>query len=384
MPNKKSRRDNNGGSKWWKWLIIIGVILIVLIIGGFLGFRSYYNSQLEPVDPTASEESIKEIEIPSNSSIDTIANTLEDEGIINDSLSFKIYTQMNDASNLQAGYYQLSPGQSTGEVVQALQEGGSAVSQESIVTLTFPEGSNVLDVAAIIAQNTEYTEDDVIEVLEDESFVDSMFNNYPVLFENYPVDDPNILYTLEGYLYPATYDFMLEDDLTVWVEQMVAQTNQVYADIIEEIADESFTFHELLTLSAIVEHEAANEDDRRLIAGVFLNRLDIGMNLETNVSFAYLEGEHKETVSYEDTEVDSPYNLYRNSGLGPGPINNPSINSTQAVLNPEESDYLFFLSDIYTEKTYFSETYEEHLEKQEIYVNGNDGSTSSQDNNSNE
>ena len=82
-----------------------------------------------------------------------------------------------------------------------------------------------------------------------------------------------------------------------------------------------------------------------------------------------------ETISNEDTEVDSPYNLYRYKGLGPGPINSPSIDSTEAVLEPETSDYYFFLSDIHTGKTYFSKTYEEHLEKREIYVNSSSGSS---------
>lgn len=363
--------DKKKKHRWTKWFL---AMVVVLAIVAFFASR-YYHSQLSAVDMKAGSETTEEVHIPSGSSIKSIAEILEKQGIIKDALTFRLYTRIHQADNLQAGYYQLSSGQTTPEIVANLQAGGKDNSSDSMVTITIPEGSNLLQLSEIISNKVGCTVDDVFAVLEDDNFIKDMFQKYPAIFKDYPQDDENIIYTLEGYLYPATYNFNLDDDLSSLIEQMVANTNTVYAEILSDMSGKEYTFHELLTLSSIVEHETANAEDRRLIAGVFLNRLAIDMPLETNVSFSYLKGEHMETISNEDTEVDSPYNLYRYKGLGPGPINSPSIDSTEAVLEPETSDYYFFLSDIHTGKTYFSKTYEEHLEKREIYVNSSSGSS---------
>lgn len=129
------------------------------------------------------------------------------------------------------------------------------------------------------------------------------------------------------------------------------------------------TVQEVLTLASLVEKEGSKEDDRKNIAQVFFNRLAVDMPLQSDISILYALGEHKELVTYEDTQVDSPYNLYVNTGYGPGPFNNPSEQSIKAVLEPTPNNYYYFVADINTQEVYFAETYDEHMRLVEKYVN---------------
>ena len=126
-----------------------------------------------------------------------------------------------------------------------------------------------------------------------------------------------------------------------------------------------------MTLDEIGEmlKEGVKEADRKQIAQVFFNRLAADMPIQSDISILYALGEHKETVTYADLEVDSSYNLYKNTGYGPGPLDSPSEESIKAVLNPTPSDYLYFVADISTGKVYFSKTYEEHQVLVDQYVN---------------
>lgn len=363
---KERKKKRNKKRSIWKVFLWLFILIILALAGiGFYGYTQY-ESKLEPVDPQ-SEESI-EVEIPFNSSMQEISQILEDNELIQDARIFNIYTRVNGEDNFQAGFYELSPSDSVQEIADQLQEGGSDVSQEAINQITVPEGYNIVQIVDVIDQSTDFSRDEALLLLESSDFIQSLYDKYPELLSGALEAREETIYTLEGYLYPATYEINVNMSLEELLTAMVDKANTEYTPYFTEIEQSEYDLHDVLTIASFVEAEANNDEDRRLIAGVFLNRLAIDMPLQTDVSVGYANGEHLEYTTLEDANIDSPYNLYRNIGLGPGPNNNPSVNSVDAVLHPAESDYLYFLADINTQETYFSETFEEHLEKQAIYV----------------
>ncbi len=125
------------------------------------------------------------------------------------------------------------------------------------------------------------------------------------------------------------------------------------------------TIQQVLTLSSLVEREGVSTKDRRKIAGVFLNRIAANMPLQSDISVLYAINKHKKNLSMKDLQSNSPYNLYKNAGYGPGPFNNPSLDSIKAVLNPSERSegYLYFVANTKTGKIYYSKTLDEHNQK---------------------
>ena len=177
-----------------------------------------------------------------------------------------------------------------------------------------------------------------------------------------------VKYVLEGYLFPATYDMNDSKTLQMLITEMVAKTDEVMSKYYDKILASDYTLQEIMAMASLIEKEGTKLEDRKKISSVFHNRIKENMKLQTDVSVQYALGEHKEALSLEDLEVDSPYNLYQNYGVGPGPYNSPSEDSIVAALEPEKTDYLYFLADIHTKEIYYAKTYEEHLELKAKYI----------------
>lgn len=170
-----------------------------------------------------------------------------------------------------------------------------------------------------------------------------------------------------GYLYPDTY-FFAEDYITpehivdTMEDNFKLRTDDLFASY-----EGDFSRDEIVTLASIVELEASRYEDRRKIAGVLFNRLELNMPLQVDVSFLFIEGKNTFQLSREDLNSDDPSNTYKYTGIPPIPITNPSRKSIEAVIDPVESDNLYFLADFYG-NTYYSETYDEHLKKRYRYI----------------
>lgn len=344
---------------------IIAVLLLLLVILGVTGYR-YFSNSLEPLDPTSEE--IIEVEIPIGSSRADIARILEENGVINSAFVFNMYIRMNEEQGFQAGYYEFSPSMDPDEIIDSLQEGGAPVSREALANVPVPEGVTVEQIANIISEQTEFEEDDLIVLMENDQFLEEKENEFPQLLESAMEAKEDTLYTLEGYLFPATYEYYEGMTANEMLTNMLQKTNDVLSNYYEEIENQEKTVHEVLTMASLIEREAIEDEDRQLISGVFQNRLDAGMPLQTDVSVTYVLEEHQERITYADLETDSPYNLYQHTGIGPGPVNNGSESSVQAALNPADTDYYYFLADLNTREVYFSETYEQHLEYKSQYL----------------
>lgn len=345
---------------------IIMISLLALLLLAVAGGYYFVQQGLNPVDRESEE--IVEVEIPMGSNKSQIGAILEENQLINSSLVYNLYLRLNNETNFQAGTYLMSPSMSLQEIVQYLNEGGTPIIPEPIVRLTIPEGLTIEQIAERVEEQTDFSEADFMALVQEDTFIQEMVQKYPELLTDALEAQEETRYTLEGYLYPATYEIYEETRLEDLLGEMIAQENRIMTAYYPQIQENELNIHELLTLASYIEGEGVSDEDRALISGVFYNRLDIDMLLRTDPSVSYALGEHRERITFADLEVDSPYNTYKYAGIGPGPINNPSESAIQASLNPAETDYLFFLADLETGNVYFSEDYEQHLEYKREYL----------------
>lgn len=342
--------------------IILSCILIIIVAGGITGYM-YVKSTLEPVDPNSDEQ--VNVEIPLGSSSSEIANSLQENGVIKNSMVFRFYTKFRNVAEFQAGEYQLSPSMTYDEIIAELKTG--TVVEEVVLRVTIPEGKTIDEIAELYSLKANVKKEEFLEKTEDEAFIDELIEEYPdILSDN--ILDEEVRTPLEGYLFAATYEFYEEqpspEDI---IHMMLDKTENVVNSYREEINEQELTIHEALTMASLVEKEAVRENDRKEIAGVFYNRLEDGMRLQTDPTVLYALGKHKERVLYEDLEVESPYNTYYADGLPPGPISNFGESSLEAALVPNETNNMYFVAAP-DGKVYFSVTFAEHKEKTARYL----------------
>ncbi|WP_414046220.1 endolytic transglycosylase MltG [Macrococcus equi] len=361
----KEIRDSKSFSKLLS-SIIIGLILIgifVLAIGSFF----YINSSQKPLNPD--DKSTTKIEVLPGESATMIGEKLEKEKIIKNSTMFKYYLKFNNISNFQAGSYELSPSMTFKQIAKSLQKGEVYI--PVVFKMNIPEGITIEQIADIVAKKTSITKEDFLREVNDPKFIKKMQKKHPKLITK-DVFNKDIKYPLEGYLFPATYDFTEKNpSVEEIVEKMLNATQEnafplwdKYGGILlkEEGKERRLSFHEFLTFSSLVEREASGLTDRAKIASVFINRMEENppMPLQTDPTVLYALGRHKAVTYESDLKVDSPYNTYINTGLPPGPIATSGKESMESVLNPAKTDYLYFLA-AKDGKNYFSKTYDEHL-----------------------
>lgn len=267
------------------------------------------------------------------------------------------------------------------EICKLLKQGGTAEPEEpSLGKILVPEGYTIKQISEAVTKNTadddsstSFTADDFLSVVQDGSFISKMVEKYPKLLANLPSAD-EATYQLEGYLFPATYSYYEDTTMEDLVEQMISTMDSYMSSYYDTISAKGMTVNEVLTLASLVEKEGSTDDDRRNIASVFYNRLNANMALQSNIAILYAMGKLGEetTLSADasiDTSIDSPYNVYTNTGLMPGPVDSPSLSAIEATINPASTDYYYFVADVNTGAVYYSETYEEHEANVEKYVN---------------
>ncbi|MCA1031852.1 endolytic transglycosylase MltG [Bacillus timonensis] len=344
-------------------VLIIFIILLLTISGLIGGGYLYIKSALEPVDPTSSET--VEVTIPIGSSPTTIAKILEENGIVKNAKVFRYYTKFKNESGFQAGDYTLSPSMTFKDIISNLKTG--RIVEEVVFRLTIPEGKQIVQIAKIIGEKTGHKEEDVLNKLNDQKYIEKLMSIYPSILTDVILGE-DIKYPLEGYLFPATYPFYKEDpSIEEIIETMLDKTEEIVGKYESEMVAREFSVHELLTMASLIEEEATEKADREKISSVFYNRIEIGMPLQTDPTVLYALGEHKDRVLYKDLEIQDPYNTYVNVGLTPGPIANAGEMSIVAALNPADTDNLYFLATSAGD-VLFSRTLQEHNEKKAKYI----------------
>ena len=375
--NKKKKKVTAGK------IITVIVVLLILVVGG-TGWYSYnfVKSGIQPLD--SKNTAVKSISIPAGSSSKQIGEILQRQSIIKNGMIFQYYTKFKNYSEFKSGYYNLSPNMSLSTIASKLEEGGTEKPvAPTLGKILIPEGYTLTQIAKAVTVNsnsqeknakTPFSEADFMKTVQDPTFIAKMVKAYPKLFASLPTKDSGIKYQLEGYLFPATYDYTKSSSVESVIENMIEAMNAQLTPYYDTMTQKNLTVNDVLSLAALVEKEANNDDDRRNVAATFYNRMNQGMTLGSNLSILYAEGKLGEKTSLAedaniDTNLDSPYNLYANTGFGPGPVDSPSLSSIKAVLNPAQNDYLYFVADVTTGKVYFAKTLEEQNANVQKYVN---------------
>ena len=338
-------------------------LLLIVLIGGFFTWN-YIKGETQPVDTAQTE--LVSFEIEQGASVKEVSKALEKEGIIRNSKLFNFYLKFKNVSGFKSGLYHVSKSMTLDEIIAELSGAGKDKDQNATKVL-IREGEQLTEIAKEVEKSTKYSAEDFMAKVQDEDFLRYLVQKFPkLLTQSY--NGYQVKYVLEGYLYPATYDMNDSKTLQMLITEMVAKTDEVMSKYYDKILESDYTLQETMALASLIEKEGTKLEDRKKISSVFHNRIKENMKLQTDVSVQYALGEHKESLSLADLEVDSPYNLYLNYGVGPGPYNSPSEDAIVAALEPEKTDYLYFLADIHTKEIYYAKTYEEHLELKAKYI----------------
>lgn len=345
--------------------IIIGVvsILVVLVVVSGIGFYRYFKSAQKPLNAHSTQ--VVQVDIPMGASTKKIGSILQEKNIVKSGMVFNYFVKSRNFTAFRAGYYQLKSSMTLTQIAKQLEKGGSSEPiQSSKGKVLVREGVQIKDIATTIAASTDFSKSEFLSLMKDQTFMNQLYKQYPQLLKS-TMASKHVRYKLEGYLYPATYTVNKKMSLKQLVEQMVGATNTEMRPYYKYIAKKKMTVQQVLTLSSLVEREGVTNTDRRKIAGVFFNRIKQGMPLQSDISVMYAINKHKKNLSDSDLQSNSPYNLYKYAGYGPGPFNSPSSDSIKAVLKPldESKGYLYFVANMKTGKIYYSKTLAEHNEK---------------------
>ncbi len=335
-----------------KWIVLLLSIIIFLMMGlGLYGFSLQSVSKAnEPISFT----------IQSGTSKAKIVSDLKTAGLIRSKTAVLLYLFLNKDTNLQAGKYELNRNMNVSTLLKTLEKGNTT---SSAVRLTFVEGKNMNDYVRLISENFSFTENEIKEVLASRDFVQELVEKYDFLTEE--VLNGNIYYALEGYLFPDTYEFGANASIKDILIKILDNTKVKLESL--DLKDNEYTIHEILTMASIVELEAVNKDDRARVAQVIYKRLNMGKGLGMDVTTYYaVKKTLGETLTMSDLRTVNPYNTSESNGsmagkLPVGPICNPSLMSINAVLNPSDTNYIYFYANIKTHEVFFANTYEEFI-----------------------
>ncbi len=328
-----------------KKIFILCIFTVLIIASGLV----YFNIQTGSYD-SSSDKSVL-VDIRKGSSLDSVSETLFEKQLVKNKLFFKITAKVNDMdTGIKAGLYNLNQSYSNKEILDILNSGRV---YKDLVKTTIPEGFEAHQIADRISN---------LALGDKEKFMD-LVNSPSVFSGNYTFLNGEDVLSLEGYLFPDTYFFNKNYSEKDIINVMLKRFDEIYKDEYRKVQNEkNLTLNQVITLASIIEREARIDKERSIISGVFYNRINTHMPLQSCATVQYILGERKPNLSFEDIRIDSPYNTYKNSGLPPGPIASPGKKSIEAALYPEDVDYLYFVAKKDGSHS-FSKTYNEHLKR---------------------
>jgi len=275
------------------------------------------------------------VEVAEGDTVNEISEKLHDAGLVEYPFLFRLYGKFADIDEehkISVGTFELNTSMDYRALVTAM---NTYSDNRMTVTLTFPEGYDLRQIVALMADNGVAAEEDLWKTLSTYDFEYSFLADLP-LGENT---------RLEGYLFPDKYEFYISESTVTAINKMLSNFNSKFTEEMRQRAEEmGYSVHEILTVASMIEREAANDSERATIASVIYNRLNDGgfPYLQIDATVQYALGEHKEVLTQADLEVDSPYNTYLYPGLPPGPIASPGLKSIQAALYPEVTGYYYY------------------------------------------
>ena len=267
-----------------------------------------------------------------------IANNLERKNLIKSAFLFQIYILIKgEAGKLQAGSYELSSSMNIPKIASYFVSGKTIKEKITII-----EGWDLNDIGNYL---------DKKNIVSKKDFVEYGIKN-----------------KLEGYLFPDTYEICPKSNVAEIANKMVVNFNRkLTPKLREEIAKKNKTIAEVITMASLIEKEAKDFNDKKIVSGILWKRLKYGIPLQVDATINYITGKKGLKITKEETKIDSRYNTYKYKGLPPGPICNPGLESIIAAIEPQKSPNLYYLSDS-NGKIYFSKTLKEHNIKKDKYI----------------
>lgn len=334
--------------------IFLSIIVICTIIFG--GFISYFMINLTPTDKNNDTEVL--FTIASGWSQRKTAQELKNAGLIKNDIIFILYSKMTNKNTYLAGEYSLKKSMNVDEILDSINKGDNLYID--VINVTFVEGKRFTYYAGLIEEKFGISKDSVIEKCKNKEYLQTLIDKYWFLTDD--ILNTNIYYPLEGYLYPDTYEFHSKSSIETIIGKMLDATEKRLDPYKEKIVTSGMSVHSLLTIASVVELEAVTSDDRVIVAGLFNNRLNKNMGLESDVTTYYAEQKQlSEKLYMSEINRCNAYNTRGTcvKGLPVGPICSPSYTSIIAAIEPGNTEYLFFVADTHN-KLYYATTLEEH------------------------
>lgn len=328
---------------------LVFLVIVIAIFAVVIAMQSY---RFWLQSPEGDAEQLVFV-VEDGDSFSAVADTLKNRELINSKFWFSVYAKYDgSARKIQAGEFELMRGMNYASIIDELID---ADAEE--VSITIPEGYTIEQIGEVVMANFYVTPADwgILTGME------SPFEDHPFIVSAQKPEDVD----LEGYLFPDTYRFFVNAGGKDIVKKMIDTAEERVSSINKTSKD--YTLHEVLTLASIVEREVMSEDDKALVADLFLRRLSIGMALQADSTVNYVTGKKTPGISLADRDIESPYNTYQNAGLPPGPISNPGLESIKAVFSPSPNSYLFFLTTPEGEVIY-ALSHDDHVQNKAKYL----------------
>jgi UPF0755 protein len=329
------------------------LMLVILIAGSVLGISLtfYFYQVFFSANTLVESDQPYLLKIPSNSVYKNVVDQLYEERVINDAVSFGFVAKiLGYQEAVKPGLYTIEPKMSNLQLVRMLRSG-----QQTPVRVTFNTIRTKEDLAEKISANLEVSKEQFLELLQDSVYI-----------RKFGVEEETVM----SLFIPNTYEFWWDTSAEELFERMHKEYQIFWTDARKQKAqDLGLSQQEVSTLASIVQAESQKSDERPKIAGVYLNRLRIGMPLQADPTLVFAARDFSiKRLTAKQMAIDSPYNTYKYAGLPPGPINLPDINSLDAVLNFEKHSYLYFCAkEDFSGYHSFAVGYDEHLSNARRY-----------------
>lgn len=347
---EKVKGRNNRGLFRCVWISMILLVSIAL--------TRYLMVGVDDLLAVSRASGSAQVELEENCSVGDVADVLKEQGVINNSFFFTMYCLVTGADDgFGQGSFTLDTNLDYEAIINYLQTTGN---RQDVVTITFPEGLSLLEVAQKLEENEVCTVEEVLEAANS-----GEYDNYD--FINAIDNEEDRYYKLEGYLFPDTYDFYKGEDPKIALGKMINNCqNRFSKETRDEIQEQGYTIDEVLTLASIVQAEATDEKDMRMVAGILINRLEDGASrdiyrLECDSTTYYPYRSKSQVPEKERDTFKSTYDTYTIEGLPPGPICNPGMDAIQAVLEPSsESAGMYYFCHDADGNAYYASTWSQH------------------------
>ena len=279
-----------------------------------------------------------EITVEEGDSRGDVAKKLHDAGLVNSRLVFNIAgTFLHYNRYVEPGTYKLNSDMDFRALITNMHDWETdAKEAQGLIKVTIPEGYTMEQIFRKLEDENVCSYDDLMDAAANYSY------NYSFIDQSMQGDAKR----LEGFLFPDTYEFYQGMQASSAINKFLENFHdRITAEMLEKADERGMTMQEVVTVASMIEKEAANDDERAMIAAVIYNRIEAGMPLQIDSTIMYVLPEHKDVLTVEDTKIDSPYNTYQNKGLPPTPIANPGLASIKAALSPASTQALYYALD---------------------------------------